>query len=255
MLGCKIDYDGRNPSDHFAVTLRLDVHPCTPGDVSCSNDCVKNKVCWPLVRGDILDNYRNTMESLLDSIQVPAGMIHGDKLCFCSDHVYQIENYFQSIMSVLVVADSLLPRKSPRGKRGNDFWTERLTQLKGDSVKAYDDWVSNGRPSSGPLFECKKTCHYVFKAELRKQRRCSAAEKSEAMSERLMTKDSNGFWRDWKKVSQVHVPPVNRIENAVSEPDIASLFHSHFQGIFGENATQPHQALKREFDGKFPEYR
>ena len=74
------------------------------------------------------------------------------------------------------------------------------------------------------------------------------------MGSKLMAKDFNGFWRDWKKVSQVHVPPVTRIENAVSEPDIASVFHSYFQGIFGEDSTDAHHELKREFGGKFPDY-
>ena len=122
-------------------------------------------------------------------------------------------------MSVLVVADSFLPRKSSLGKRGKNFWSDRLTQLKEESVVAYDEWERDGRPSSGPSFERKKSCHYLYKSELRRQRRLVAAERSEVLSDKLMSKDFTSFWRDWKKVSHAHVPPVNRIENANTEPD------------------------------------
>ena len=55
---CGIDYDGRNPSDHFPVTLKLDVVPDTSGDAICTDMYVNNKVRWSSLSDGTLENYR-----------------------------------------------------------------------------------------------------------------------------------------------------------------------------------------------------
>ena len=250
---CYIDYDGSNPSDHFPVTMQIDVVPLVSGDGSHTGaNNGMYRVPWSKIPREDLSKYRNAMEEMLDSVYVPTEILHGDVLCSCEYHVSVINHYYHSVLKVLEVADSLLPRKSPHGNRGKDFWTENLTRLTRDSVEAYNNWTDNGRPSSGPFFERKKECHYIYKSELRRRRRLMAAEKSEALNENLMEKNFLSFWKDWKKISQAKCPPVNRIEDALTEPDIASVFKSYFQGIYGCNDTGPHRNLRREFDEKIP---
>ena len=118
------------------------------------------------------------MEELLDSIQVPTGILHGDKYCSHDSHLFEIEQYFQLLLDVVVIADSHLPRKPTHGKKGKGFWSNALTQFKNDSILCYDNWNRGGRPSSGPLFERKRDCHYLYKKELRRQRRLHAGRKS-----------------------------------------------------------------------------
>ena len=251
--GSTINYDGRNPSDHFPVSIQLDVVPLISGDVNQTSNQT-SRVSWAALQSDDLENFENVMGSLLDSLQVPSFILHGDKYCSCEQHVCAIEQYYQSLITVVELADSHLPRKSSHGKKGKDFWSETLTQLKNNSVDAYNVWSHDGRPSSGPSFESKKTCHYQYKAELRRRRRLFAAGKSEALGDQLMDKNFSGFWRDWRKVSQIKSPPVNRIGDAITEPDIASTFQTFFQEIYGENSSDAHLALQREFNDRYPDY-
>ena len=81
-----------------------------------------------------------------------------------------------------------------------------------------------------------------------------AAEKSEALADDLVNKNFVNFWKDWKRISQIKCPPVNRIEGALNEQDIASVFQSYFQGIYGQNNSEPHRKLQREFCDRFPQY-
>ena len=94
----------------------------------------------------------------------------------------------------------------------------------------------------------------MYKAELRRQQRLNAAEKSAALGDKLMDKDFVGFWKGWRRTSHTQTPPVNRIGDAITEHDIAGVFQSYFQGIFGENGTDSHRALQREFSERFPSY-
>ena len=172
---CGIHYDGRNPSDHFPISMQIDVVPMVTGDVrNFDSNTGNGKIKWSSISKEDLLMYSNTMGEMLDSLMVPTDIIYGDKLCFCDHHIFQITQYYNSVVSVLEVADSLLPQKSPHGKRGKDFWTDNLSQLKKDSIEAYDIWTEDGRPTSGPSYEHKKACHYRYKAELRRQRRIVA---------------------------------------------------------------------------------
>ena len=124
------------------------------------------------------------MESLLDSIQVPSGIVHGDKYCSNGHHLFEIEQYFESILDILLIADLYLPRKPP-GKKGKGFWTDSLTRLKSDSVTSFNRWCTGGKPVSSVLHERKKSCHDEFKSELRRQRRLYAAQQSDNLSGKL----------------------------------------------------------------------
>ena len=135
---CYIDYDGSNPSDHFPLTMQIDIVPLVTGDSShTGSQKGKYRVPWSKIQREDLTKYKNAMEEMLDGIPVPSDILHGDTLCSCEYHVSIINNYYHSLLSILEVADSLLPRKSPNGNRGKDFWTENLTRLKRDSVEAY----------------------------------------------------------------------------------------------------------------------
>ena len=248
-----ITYDGRNTSDHVPVTLLIDVVPHISGDTNLVGN-QNSRINWSSISRESLVSYEQTMESLLDSVQVPPDLIHGNLYCSCNQHLFQLEEYVESLLAVLEKCDSLLPRKSSHGKKGKDFWSDTLTQFKQESVEAYDDWQLHGHPSSGPIFEKKKSSHYRYKAELRRQQRLSAAKKSDEMSSNLLDKNFTSFWKTWRRVSQAHTPPVNRIGDAVTEPSIAAVFKSYFQEIYGQDQTAAHVNLKRKFEERFPDY-
>ena len=235
--------------------MQIEVVPMVSGDGGHTNKPGNAyRVPWSRLQRDDLDKYRDTMEEMLDCLNVPSDIVHGNSLCSCINHVFLINQYYRSLIAILEVADSLLPRMSPHGKRGKDFWTENLTRLKRQSIEAFDKWTDDGRPSSGPSFELKKERHYVYKAELRRRRRLIAAEKSEALGNDLMDKNFLNFWKDWKRLSQAKCPPVNRIEDALNEHDIASVFQSYFQGIYGQNDSGEHRKLQQEFNDRLPRY-
>ena len=111
-----------------------------------------------------------------------------------------------------------------------------------------------GVPIPVPPMSVKKACHHKYKAELRRRRRVVASERSEALGNNLMNKNFVGFWRDWKRMTQSKSPPVNRIGEATKEHDIACVFQSYFQDIYGSNNTDAHRELQRDFTDRYPHY-
>ena len=250
---CTIVQDGENPSDHVPVQIRLDLVPLRTGGGGRSGHST-GRIDWSALSSDDLQDYENVMDELLDSIIVPSVTLHGDRQCSNHSHHSSIEHYFQSIVDIIAIADSVLPRKSPHGKRGKGFWSESLSRFKLESVNSHRDWEQAGRPPSGPTYERKKSSHYIYKAELRRQKRQDAAEKNEALGKNLLDKDYVSFWKDWKRASQVKSPPVNRIGDAVTEKEISETFLSFFKQIYGAADSDAHRELRQQFMDRFPDY-
>ena len=81
-----------------------------------------------------------------------------------------------------------------------------------------------------------------------------AAEKNEALSNGLIDKDFNSFWKGWKKASQANCPLVNRIEDSVTEADISNTFKNFYHQIYGADDSDAHLKLRRQFEERFPKY-
>ena len=106
-------YNGRNPSDHVPVSLQLEVVPMVTGDVRVNPRANDGKVSWSSVKPEDLVMYESTMGELLDSLVIPENIIHGDRLCFCENHVFGINRYYCELLSVLEVADSTTAKILP----------------------------------------------------------------------------------------------------------------------------------------------
>ena len=113
---CRIFYDGGNPSDHFPVEMEIDIVPLASGDGEIPCNAHSNSVRWSRLDSSHLSEYEHIMESLLDSIQVPPGMVHGDKYCSNGHHLFEIEQYFEYVVPFPVKLTMLTgpPRKNVR---------------------------------------------------------------------------------------------------------------------------------------------
>ena len=72
-------------------------------------------------------------------------------------------------MAAVVAAESVLPKTDPNIQRS--FWCDELDDLKKDSIECTNNWKSLGCPRDGPIFECRKKCHYAYKLELRREKK------------------------------------------------------------------------------------
>ena len=112
--GCQILYAGENPSDHNPVQLKLEVVPQHAGDSGKSTNNQTGKINWSLLNDDDLCTYESVMSDLLDTIQVPDFTLHGNSSCFDSSHCTFLEQYFQSLIDIIAIAESHLPKTTSK---------------------------------------------------------------------------------------------------------------------------------------------
>ena len=194
--------------------------------------------------------YENAMERELDSIVVPH-VIHENVICDDNCHLHLLEDYYHKVRHAIAVADTYLPRSNVNQKH---FWNEDLSRLKQESIDAYNLWKDVGRPSTGVVFDMKKSAHYRYKSFLRRYQADCEQEKNENLHEDLIDKDTINFWKSWKLIQGSNSNDAIRIDGHFKDNDIADCFAESFKRVYSSNDPIRVASLKSKFDKKYRNY-
>ena len=201
---------------------------------------------------DDLSLFERNLTRGLNAIAIPCGVFHSSHICLDDSHKGMIENYYGDIVKAIVDAESFLPRVNQNFHRS--FWTCELSELKRASVECFENWRLCGRPMTGPIYDCKRNCHFRYKIALRKEKAADLKKRSDAMYTDLLNRDSNAFWKKWNSINRVGNNLASRISGETEESGIADVFSSYFKSVYSGNDTVEHLALKDEFHDAFNKY-
>ena len=95
VLSSSISHYGNNVSDHCPVEMQLSIEV----DLFQPDKTLpKEYIPWSSLNTDELTHYNETMEYQLRNISVPYhSLLHGDKRCQNTDHICQIEKYYNDL--------------------------------------------------------------------------------------------------------------------------------------------------------------
>jgi len=187
--------DGDNPSDHLAVSCRVNVATGLAEPSGMYPNALKNiKLNW---NDADLSAYANTVTELLTRVNIPtdALLCHGS----CTvDHTARLESYYGDIKWCLHTAAS---RSVPSIKMGvqKHWWSPQLNELKQQCIDATDLWKSVGRPRSGEVNSNRIRCKLKYKNAIKEAAVNADNAFNDSLYEKLCTKNNSAFWKAWRK--------------------------------------------------------
>ena len=104
------------------------------------------------------------MTENLNGIAYCPDVLHGSRLCHIDCHKLALENYYNNIVLAAMDAESILPRTNPAFQ--HSYWSHDLDTLKQESIECTENWKRLGSPSTGPIFDCKRSCSLKYKSEI-----------------------------------------------------------------------------------------
>ena len=120
----------------------------------------KNLVYWPNLKDHKKDSYKQEFDKLLRAITVPC-----DSFLLCkypdgssTSHVQALNDFYCDIVSAMQSASDKLVKdvNYSQNKHNHPGWSEHYSELCNVARNAHKDWLLNGKPKHGPLFEQKK---------------------------------------------------------------------------------------------------
>jgi len=136
--------DGLNTSDHFAISLKINLHTLLGGLGSSAPSITKLR--WDRAN---LQLYQSVCAQSLASLDLPLDAL----LCTereCVKHNCDLDCYYMDIVRCLNTAS--VPAV-PRVKTGVEkhWWSQELDELKSQCIEITDQWRSAGYPRSGEM--------------------------------------------------------------------------------------------------------
>ena len=239
-----------NTSDHMPVEISLAIDIVTT-KTTPNVKKMPSIVNWRKIDDNIRCNYEKVMSDSLDSLTIPS-ILHGEHLCNDTDHIFQIEKYYNDILRCIHEADLVLPRCVPTQEK--EFWNDHLNVLKNDSIVAHDFWKLNNCPRTGPIFEAKKDAHYKYKLFLRKCRNECSQKRADDINNDLLNGNMNKFWRSYKHFNHGNFKSTCNIDGLTDDADIANRFASNFKNVYDSRNVTQSEKLLSEFNTLYNSY-
>ena len=241
-----------NPHDNVSDHLPVEIVICVDiVEFTCSKPTVTEYIPWTNLSNDNIDTYQNSMSNALDAISVPIHALnHCDYLCDSASCIFRIEQYYNDVISAIFIADKTLPRR----KHGlsKPFWSPKLSELKKKSFDAHSLWRDSNCPRSGPIFNEKRSTAAQYKLLLRQSKSMVNSDMVDDLSNCLLDKDCNKFWKTWNQMNGTSQINSSMIDGYVDNTDIANRFASNLKRVYSDSPAN--DKLKEQFNIRYSQY-
>ena len=182
---------------------------------------------WRWDKADLNKYYCRTFE-LAQGVNIPMDLLECDCDVFKCTHWSRINDYYDSIVSLLYQSDCV-PRVCSNHYKS--FWTEELTALKQASIEAYNLWRLCDSPRSGLVNKIRLEAKYKYKIALKQAMVNEYVEFDDEISNLYLRKDMNTFWRCWSARFKDKKSKPSHIDGHTDDSDIANHFSSCFTSV------------------------
>ena len=227
---------GANCSDHLPISCTLSVLLAETDFNECP---IKSTYRQRWDKADLVSYYYNTGH-LLQSIVVPAELLHCST-CVCPIHKTAINDYYQSIISVLQnVGESCVPKMPYKCLKA--YWNDELNRLKEISIDMHNLWRKCGSPKQGVINSARIKAKLTYKEAIKKTAADFERANADEINRYLETKDYKCFWKCWNSKYQKRPNAPATIANHSDSLNIANAFKDYFANIY-TNSSDDIQAV------------
>ena len=161
--------------------------------------------------------------------------------CNCQEHQLIIDQYHDSIVNALKIADrESVPKIKPKTLK--NYWSEELNTLKQSSIDLHNLWRLIGSPRNNSLINLERLkVKYQYKNAIKTAKNTSERINAEKINSSFLNKKSTSFWKSWnylyKKDNSTGVSPI--INNLSNHQEIAEAFRDYFGTTYIDSSNDP----------------
>ena len=223
-----------NYSDHFPIVCELPglfdsiLHDVNPNEThNCINHDNIKHLRWD--HADLQLYYEQTRSFLQPIYESIVAVDSTHSTLDSTTLMFYVEQYLNDTANVLQqVSHNVIPfvKKS----FFKHWWDEELNLLKQESIVRHREWISAGKPRSGPIFNNRNCSRLRYRKAIREKRLAHESCGSIKLYDYLASKDTRSFWRSWKSKFSNRVKTVV-IDGTCDNNVILHNFERYFNGV------------------------
>ena len=244
--------DGDNLLDHLPIVMNLQIQIQRQLNMPEPQQRV-SRLDWDGLSESHINAYTSSVCESIDLLPDATSFCHVPCLCFDNHCHNSIQREYDNLISCLRNADSCLPRK----KAGitKDWWTDGLTELKNRSIEIHSIWKREGCPHQGPTHQERLRVRAQYKTALRQAQRAPKQAAWDRMHSSLAQKDSNSFWKSWRRIYNKNKSKLPSIVDGISsQKGIAETFKKCSEKNSTPNNQEKVDAMNSRFESEYSDY-
>ena len=120
-------------------------------------------------------------------------------------------------------------------------WNEHVNELHNIARQSFLEWIVEGKPKHGTVFDDMKLSRARFKYELRCLKRHKDQQIGDSLATKLQDSKPEHFWKEINRISKCKVTLPNCIDGVTGANNICELWKNHFHQLL--NCIQDDDAL------------
>ena len=132
------------------------------------------------------------------------------------------------------------------------WWTSEVDDLKKKSIEITSLWKQEGRPHNGSTNDERLRVRLAYRRAIKVAQSAPNQQCWNKLHEQLAQKDTDGFWKSWKRLhntNKSHLHPV--VNGTSSKSEIADAFKRQFMSHSKPNDEERVRELKEDFILKY----
>ena len=173
-------------------------------------------------------------------------------VCYCNggcddvSHLMYLENLWNNFIFIVQEVGEEVFGKIKAKKRNVPGWNNYIRDFYAISRENFKLWRNTGSPRFGPIACAMRKSLADFKYALRQCRLLENEMRAEALSNKLQNGETVPFWRDMQSISKSNCILPERVEEAIGEQEIASLWRVKFSQVL--NSVNDSRSKKEFLD-------
>ena len=224
-------------SDHFPLCVDIEieglVRTCPFQHINGSNPDAKPN--WSKATSQNILTYAQSTDHLLRNLVIPKEVFAcRDSNCKNTDHLRRLQLFYSNIIDCLKQAScNSIPtsKSSESGFNAVPGWNEHVRNFHKAACEAFQLWVVNRRPRSGPLYDLMRKTRAKFKSVLRACKRDESRAKADAMAFNLTQGGTRKFWNSVHSTSGSFSPLPTNVSGCSGHENIANMWKNHYENL------------------------
>lgn len=221
-------------SDHKPLHIEIDFKNVPKASKGYKEGATK--INWKKMKYEKIHEYKEITGILLDDIILPKDLLCcKDMNCNSTKCKEQIDELHDNIISCLNTASEYTFNKNsvePKKSNAVPGWNIYVKESHALAREAFITWKEAGKPRTGMLAETMRRTRLHFKYSLRFCRRKKNLHTSNAIAEKLLSKNSGDFWKEIKRVKKQKPISATTINGETDEQNITDIWRNHYSAIF-----------------------
>ena len=129
-----------------------------------------------------------------------------------------------------------IPIHKSQNKNCITSWNEYVSHFYDRSRIEFKWWISNNRPSHGPIYHAMRSARAQFKYALRQCQLDERLISSNKLANHMQRHDVNALWKDIRKHTKSKSALSNCIDG-IREADIAAMWGRHYEQLLNDSSN------------------